>query len=71
MNNYERMLRETQINKVITWVVVVVGLLFVVLILHNEATHYVNNTYNEISSEISDEITNNFVGELMNYEEVR
>lgn len=71
MNNYERMLRETQINKVITWVVVVAGLLFVVLMFHSEVTHYMNNTYNEISSEISDEITNDFVGELMSYEEVR
>ena len=41
------------------------------LMFHSEVTHYMNNTYNEISSEISDEITNDFVGELMSYEEVR
>lgn len=71
MNNYERMLREIQLNKVITWLIVIAGLLFVVFMFHGEVTHYINNKYNEISNEISTEITNDFVGELMNYEEVR
>lgn len=71
MNNYERMLRETQLNKVITWCVVIVGLIFVVLMFHGEITHYMNNKYNEITNEITSEITNDFIGELMNYEEVR
>ena len=71
MNNYERMLRETQLNKAITWLVVIAGLMFVVFMFHGEVTNYMNNTYNEISNEISSEITNDFVGELMSYEEVR